>query len=84
MYIFSKIELYNEEKHQQPKLPQSVLMEIVYDVLGSSSQLRRLVDAEMSEFDSTLTSFQKKVGYELESPLKNHRDMPISSISSHP
>ena len=46
MYIFLKIELYNEEKHQQRKLPHSVLMEIVYDVLGSSSQLRRLVDAE--------------------------------------
>jgi len=45
MYIFSKIELYNE-KHRQCKLPQLVLMEIVYDVLGSPSQLRRRVDAE--------------------------------------
>ena len=76
MYIFLKIELYNDEKHQQCKLPQSVLMEIVYDVLGSPSQLRRLVDAE---FDSTLTSFQKKVGYELESPLNNYLSLPLGS-----
>ena len=48
-----------EEKLRQLNLPQSVLKEIVYDVLGNPSQLQRgLVDAENeSEFDSMLTGF---------------------------